>query len=500
MAGNLTEQILTLIDSKGQPYLAFNAVNAAHGRTGPFDLSDISYNYATFLSETLPVRHVATGIYSTDLTNRDDVILAISSLLLILAIEGIITTILVRTRRGNFSHVGFSIKQFVELTRELKWRHLIWDKNSRHARKTSKLRPGLLVVAVLILLTTFGLEVLILILSSPSFVDVYNSHRAFQLLDAVNPDWDQVFNNRGSAIYKPCTAITMENVEQSENTLNPCLTVNGSSSVLSRFVTTTEKVTLNITTDLHKYGADHTITIGNQTQTYLSRCYFRLGDGKNRILSLRRRFFNAEMRIAFVHKQYVAYLFNVYNRDTGTDSSMNSERLGTLEFNFTSALGPMVKIIQINRRKRFREVMSIRHTTTVTGVIPQGRAALQLGQAVLSGASAVMIGAPAQYDLMMGSGNTAGNRALMWRENARKLNWLSLNIILAATMVVFFGLRFVLKPLATVDIAEIYVMEAVGAKDGRGLAYIESTEPEYFLLDEDEREERWDFDRNEEYM
>lgn len=446
------------------------------------------------------MRHFATGVFSTDLTDRDDVILAISSLFLILAIEGILTTILVRTRNGSASNVGFSVKQFVELARELKWRHLIRGKRRRYQHRKSKVRPRLLIIATLILLSTFGLEVLILILSSPTFVDVHNSDKAFQLMDAVNPDWEQVRNNKNAAIFRPCTAITMDNVEQEENILNPCLTVNGSSTVLSRFSLTAENVTLNFTTDLHEYGADHTITIGNRTQTYLSRCYFRLGDEKNRILSLRRYFFTAEKRIGFVHKQYVAYLFNAYNRDnTGSDTSMNLERLSTLKFKFASVPGPLVKIIQINKRKRFREVTSTRHTTIVEGVIPQGVAALQFGQAVLKAASALTISGPALNDLQMGSGNTAGDRALMWREDARKLNWLSLNIMLVAAVAVFLGLRRVFKPVATVELAEVYVMEAVGAKDGRGPAYMGNDEKEYFRMEGGDDEDGGDLESIDEY-
>lgn len=482
MDESITDKLLTLIDDEGRPYLVFNPFNITTAPARPVNATEEAYDVVTFLSETLPVRRYATGIFASDLTDRDDVILAISSLFLILVIEGTLTTILVRTRDGKASNFGFSIKQFLELAREFKWANLIRGKNNRHEQRKSKIRPRLLLIAALILLFTFVLEVVILILSSPSFVNVYNTDRAFELLDAVNPDWNQVRRNRGAAIYRPCTAVTMENVEQDNNIINPCLTTSDSEIVLSLFSRATEPVSFNFTSDIHEFGADHVITIGDQSQSYLSRCYFRLGENRNRVMSMRRQMFNEEVRISFMHRQFVAYLFNMYERDTA-DTSMDFDKLNNTEFEFQSVPGPLVKIIQINKRARFREVTSTRHTTTFEGVIPQGKAALQLAQAVLKGASAVSIGPPSQFDLQMGSGNTAGDRALMWRERARDLNWLSLNLMLAGAGVVFLGLRAVLKPVGTAEIAEYLVIKAVGAREGRPPVYMANDEKEYFKLE-----------------
>lgn len=70
-----TPEFITLIDSEGFSYMSFNPVNITSNLVRPLNAS-VGINYGTFLSDTLELSRFATGRFSTDLTERDDLILA----------------------------------------------------------------------------------------------------------------------------------------------------------------------------------------------------------------------------------------------------------------------------------------------------------------------------------------------------------------------------------------------------------------------------------------
>lgn len=75
----------------------------------------------SFFNVSLPVSQQRITRFSNDLTTRDD---AFGSLLLLLLIEGIVTTFLLRTKNGIVSNPSFSIKMVVELIREFDLKEL----------------------------------------------------------------------------------------------------------------------------------------------------------------------------------------------------------------------------------------------------------------------------------------------------------------------------------------------------------------------------------------
>lgn len=482
MSASSIPPILSLRDTLNLSYLSFNPLSIPSERNRPLNIANLP-NSCTFLSEDIQISRVATGIFSTDLTSRDDVLLAVSSILLIFVLEAILTTLLLRSQDSHISTLGFSIKHFLELARGFRFpSHIFSGKKKSYRHSLSrKFNKRVLLLALFVLFASFALEVVILVLSSPSLVDVYNTDTAFTLLDVVQPEWNQVRDNVGAAVHRPCTAITMVGVEQEQHMISPCLTVNGTSTLFASFDVVDDNVDMIITSNVHENGADHFITIAQDSLAYLSRCYFRLGDSRNRIMVQRVRIYNAERRFFFLHKQIVAFLFNAYVRETN-DDRMNLARLSNLTFNHSTQAGPNVEIIQINNRDRFRTVTSTQYRTILKGVLPRGKAALQFTQAILKGATGIQLAGPDHYDVIMGSGNEAGNKALMWRESQRSLNWLSLNIALIASLTVFIMLRILLRPVATAEIAELYIRDAVGAKRGRPTLCMEKEEKRWFKL------------------
>lgn len=482
---NGVPEFITLIDNEGLPYASFNPAIIANNEVRPLNASDVGINYCTFLSDTLELGRFATGRFSTDLTERDDLILAILSVALILVIEGTLATLLLRTKGGRVNSFGFSVKYFIELARGLKSSRLL--RRRKHGKQThrKKLDVKLLLVACTILSFTFGLEVLILVLSTPLLRDVYNTDTSFQLKEIETPDWNQIKRHIDAAISRPCTAVTlsMHGIDQGKTQISACVSMNVNTSILGSsldsFKEVDDEVEVKIVTHVHEFGSSHNITIGNVTANYLVRAYFTLGDEMIRIMTKRRFMFNFERRIEMLHKQYIAYLFSEYSRRT-SDTRMNIDRLRNLNFTFTTGYGPVVNIVQIQHRQRFRQVASVEHITRVKGIIPTGVASFLFAQAVLKGAFGLGLAGPDRYDLGLGTGRTPPRPAVMWRETGRSLNWLSLTIWLIVSSVVLLLLRFLLNPTGTAEIAFLYVSGTAGSP-----LYLSEQDAQYFSLPSD---------------
>lgn len=473
------------IGNNGKEYLTFNASTIKEGFR-PQNATEVSKNICTFLSETINVSRRATGIFSTDLTMRDDLILAFLSLALLLVIEGILTTLLLRTYNGKVSNFSFSIKQFIELAREFKIRRLVRSRRNgmKEVGARKKVNSKLLVIASLILAFTFGVEVLILFLSTPQEVSVTNKVVSFTLVEVVIPDWNEVRKNIRSSTNRPCTAVTLGTfgVDQGENQLSACMAPAGILTSLETFREAKESVDVIIRSDVHEFGAEHEVTIAGEPAKYISRAYFKLGDGTNLLMRKRSSYYNMEESVGLVHKQYVAYLFNYFNSVRSGDTLMTLEKLRALKFSFSTENGPPISIMQVRGRERFRQVTSTRHTTTVKGVIPSGPEALRFAQVVLKGSTAISLVGPDENDMFMGSGNTRPREALMWYESSRTLNWLSLSLLLASAFLVFAGLRWILQPIGTAEIAGAFVTEAVDANLERPPAMLAHDERRFFNL------------------
>ena len=172
-------------------------------------------------------------------------------------------------------------------------------------------------------------------------------------------------------------------------------------------------------------------------------------------------FVRDEEVVRHLHKQYVAFLFTAYQRETDDKSIIDLQKLNELKFKFSAESGDDVNIVQINTRQRFVRVTSTVFTTEVQAVLPRGTAAFHMADMTLKASAAVTTADPASRDLMMGSANTFSVKAVMWRETARVLNWATLLIICGGAFFFLTILRVFLKPTASAEIAAVWMSTAM---------------------------------------
>lgn len=390
------------------------------------------------------------------------------------------------------SNFGFSVKQFVELARDFKVRYLIWGKRAQ--KKVGKPAPTekrqinwrLLVVAILTLVFTFGLEVVILYLSSPEFTSVTNSKAAFTVEENFIPDWNQIRDNAVSAANRPCVSLTIMSdsgvsINQGNTRITPCLSAVGNLNSDEQFERVTDPVEMEFISDTHEFGAEHRITIGDDSAEYRTIVYFALEDKSRKIMRKRAQYFTRQAAVFYVQQQFVAYLFTEYTRRT-KDTKLDLEYLKSLNFDTKIDDGPNIIITQINKQERFRKVTSTRHITKVTGNIPRGPPALRFAVAYLKGSTGLSVQTPDLNDMDVGSSSTWGVERRMWQEQSRLLNWLTLTIVLLASLVILAILRHLLKPIGTAEIAGAFVSRQVGAQPGRAVSLMSKDEKSTFSL------------------
>lgn len=445
------------------------------------------YDIAHFLSPLLVVKNRIAGPFREDLTGRDDVVLAFLSLILLLIIDGLVTTVLLRSIDGKISNFGFSVKQIVEFIREFSFRR-IFKAPRRETARRRKVNIKLLVLAAAILILIFGLEMAVLILTEPKPKEVFNTTNTFRLVQPLVPKWDMILFHTRSSMDRPCQSVSFKNVSQDVTRINVCVSArraDGDDDMkLKLFEEVDGDVSAKITTEMHKYGADHTVTIEEETVAYSTRAYFTLGDKKSRMMSIATRESDEAEQVKIVHNQYIAYLFTMYNI-TRKDGKVNVETLNLLKPKFIPSPrdSSTVTVLSILKKEPVT-VPSTKYTTTVTGRLPRGSHAFRVAQHVFAGSAAIKIADPDTKDLFMETG-LGDAKAVVWQELKRDVNWLSLCIIVVASFLILLVLRKVLKPVATAEIAGAFVKSAVGASMWRSPMELSEEEMTYFLVSQD---------------
>lgn len=467
---------ISLIDAWNRPYFSYDVSLIEQDFVRPLNASEVGINYCTFLADEIPISRHATGPFSLDLTDRDDIILAILSIILILLIEGILTSILLRTNRGKVDSFAFSIKYFLDLARGLKFSNLLQTHRKGQPSTRKFIDVKLLIVAGLVVATTLGLEVFILMLSTPQLRDVSNTDNAFQIKELENPDWNQIQRKLASGLSRPCSTVrlSLPQLEQGPTQITSCVSLNMKANQfqlsLANFATANIQVNYTIESYVHEFGAEHIITIANVAEDeeplrakYFVRAYYVLHDLHVRIMTKRRFHFNFEQRVEALHMQFIAFLFTEYKNRRKDDDSVTLERLNNLNFSFSTENGPLVNVIQLQQRQRYRQVASVKHVTKVTGLIPRGPEALAFAQVVFKGAYGLGLSGPDRYDLILGTGQTPPRPSVAWQEVGRTLNWLSLSIAVCVAAVLLVLSRILFKPAGTAEIAFLYFATLPGA-------------------------------------
>lgn len=467
-----------MIDKFGNSYFSYNFEDSPYN----IDTSQIIEDRNTF-DHSMPVRIRATGLFSTDLTRRDDVLLAVLSLILLLIIEGIVNTVLLRTRNGRVNNFGFTVKYIIELLREynalcvVRGRHGTGERDHTGHRK-SKYRVFLLIFAVFILVVTLGLEVGVLFLTDPILKEVTNSMATFRIQQPIPPNYDGVRFHYRASLNRPCSAISLLQVEQSRTSINSCVATSLMGSSAELFTEAEGNVTMTIVSDLHDYGAEHKVTIGDTTVEYSARVYFNLDDEERRLMKRSKEETPEKEIMEIVHLQYVAFLFSIYASST-KDKNVDLARLNSILFEFVDAPGLPIDIIKLKDKVVRSESMT--YTTTLTAVLPRGNAAFRVAEKAFRGSFAIILDGPDEADLFIEKGLSSA-RAVTWKETARVINWLSLLILLGVAFMVLVVLRFSLKPVTTAEIAGAFVKCNVRASISRSPVELDDDEERVFSV------------------
>lgn len=478
-------------DNTGAPYFRW-----VTNSTDDFTI-DSTLDFTSFLKQELRVRRLITAIFTRDLTPHDDILLAVLSLFLLFLIHDIVTTVLLRTHHGQVSTFSFSVKQVVELAREFRLSRIFNGPRApgnawpRHHRRKTNVR--LVAIAVFVIGATFGLEVLVLFLTNQEFSAVHNSDVYFELRHPFNPTWEDVRYHNTASLNRPCLAISLLPVDQGHTRISACVSSTLSSTEFRPFQNESTPTRLIIQSDWHVYGAEHRLRIDEMEVNYSARAFFNLGDELPRIMMERSRAEQVEGRMEVVHRQLIALLFSVYHRETG-DETMNLERLQQLDDgNFAESNirflpdpdgGGEVNITQVSENGTIRDVQvtTTRFFTLVNAIVPRGEPAFRVAHQVFKASMGIQVKhGRNETDLVLGRG-VEQHEAVVWQEDGRALNWLSLLIILVITTAVLLLLRLFLKPVATAEIAGLLVKEGVGARWDRSPLMLGEYESDAFRV------------------
>lgn len=485
-------QYVKVPDNRGDPHFTFVEPPSALGPN-----TSAALNSASFLHEEMAVTPRRSGLLATDFTVRDDVLIAVLSLVLLLAIEGIVTAVLLRTSGNRLSNFGFSVKHFVDLVREFRFRHLLRGRGTTSARTAINFR--LLQVALLFLFSTFAVEVLVLFLSQPTLRPVSNASVSLGLLQPIAPEWRLVRFHSRVSMDRPCTALSLASaddkpdataagLDQGKTSISTCLTPFESSvdTGLPRegsvFEKTRGNVDYTLVSDLHRYGAEHRIMVGREYATYSARAFFTLDDGKERVMCERGAPTRVEEQVFHVHRQYLAYLFTTYLRATKDGERVNVDALNevaasTLSHN--STVGPRVQVLQ---RAGGLSVPSTRFVTNFTGPSVGDKSAVVFAQAVFKAGSGISLDTGDETDLMLTSGERELAPETVWSEKARDLNWFSLLLALIVAVLALLMLRLWFRPVGVADTAGQYVKGLIGAGEDRAPLEMDDREKPYFYV------------------
>lgn len=477
-------------DKVGKEYF-FSALSPAHINISvSFPLGDAN----RFSNRFLNVIPRASTSFTNDLTARDDVLLAFLALLLLLAIEGIVASLLLRTATPSaISSTAFSVKLLIELLRDLRLPTTLPKTLTRSSpaspsgsgsRKHHRLSKRLVAAAATLLTLVFGLEVLVLFLSEPHKTPVSNADATFRLLFPIHPTWSSVRFQTRAYLTRPCSSISLRRVDQGATRITACVTSDLSTADIKLF----EKlkpddpdVNLTVTSDLHLYGFDHTVRLDTLSASYSSRAFFTLGNEETRLMSaLPLRSEHEFERVKNVHRQLVAFIYSAYLRAT-KDKAATIENLQSFDISFENPVqGPKISVARVNGRNFTTN--STRYMSTTTGKLPRGTAALRTAQNVFRSTMGIHIVDGDPTDFFFREGKKMSVKKEIWWEVVRPLNWLTLCIMLGCSVLILFGLRFVLRPVSTSDIASAYVKMAVGAEAKRSPVEMAKTENRYFKV------------------
>lgn len=433
-------------DDKGDLYYVFFPITVTR------NISQ-SPNTSSFLKHTIAIGP-RTNVFQRDLTNLltlDEVFLAVLSIIFLLAVDAAIATILLRTTGGNVSLSRFFINKSVELTRSFRFTHITKERDREH-------RPRLLLLSFAFIFFSLALALTIFVLTTRISTPVSNATKTLELVQPVNPDWNAVRNDSTRSINRPCTVMRLLRACQFKTTINTCVVSSMSPIEFDTFERAEGNVPMTITSDMHPYGAEHNVTIGDDSAYFSARAYVTFDDDRVRVLRQRTIFRSRAAQVHTFHKNLVGYLLSAYQRATN-DDRITLDFMKDLEFTSETFEGPPYTITQVGDGSGFVRAQSTQHKTQLTALLPRGPAALRFAQSVIKASTAIGVTSADVTDLLEDEGESIAE-AVVWRDPSRRLNWLSLLIMSLSALFILFALRLCLKPIATQEIADVLVARA----------------------------------------
>ena len=446
-----------VVGNNDKPYLVVAYDDLSH-----FVNATNSTDINPFLSDAFMVEKLVSGPFRRDLTERrDDILIAFLSLLLLLIIESTASAFLLRTNRGRVGVFSFSVKYVIELIQDFNV-HRLFHKNT-NAPNRLKLNTRLLIFAFSILSLVFCVEVAIIFLTNPELRSVSNDMVSFRIVQPVMVSTSHLYFHLRTSVNRPCMSANLVGVRQGATRINTCVTMRTENRTMEIIdVEYNESVTVEITTDIHDYGAEHQLKIGDLNATYSARAYFTLHDRKMRLMKSRSQSKHEKKQVEAVHKQFVGAMFTAVMRvekvKNGTDILDQSNEIS---FSSTDMEGQVIEVLQSEQKSH--KVESRRYRSTMRGVMPSGLFALHVAHHVFQGSAAITLDGGNTEDLFLKEG-LQSQKSVVWDEPVRKLNWLSLLLICWTCLLLQIPLHFLLKPVSTAFIAGLWVKHKVGAE------------------------------------
>lgn len=154
--------------------------------------------------------------------------------------------------------------------------------------------------------------------------------------------------------------MSLGGVDQVNSRIHNCIATSLRSSFLPPFHDIDEDVDLKIVSDMHDYGAEHIVTIGNSSASYSTRVLFNLQYQKPRLMRQKSRPANEDHLMDIVHNQCIAFPFFIYWLATKNES-ITVEQISTLNVNTTRSPGPHVAVFIVNGKQISSKSTKLRH-------------------------------------------------------------------------------------------------------------------------------------------
>ena len=400
-----------------------------------------------------------SGPFQRDLTeSREDVLIAFLSLLLLFLVEATVSAFLLCTENGKINVFGFSVKYDIEVIQDFDAPRLL--RRKKNAPWSATLKPRVMRFALTILSLLFVVEVAIIFLTNQRLKPVSNDRVSFRIVQPLLLDQTHVYFHLRTSVDRPCMSTLLVGALQGSTRISACISMQTAEKARREFINReyNESISVEVSTDIHDYGAEHQVKIGALKASYSARAYFTLQDGRTRIMKSEPQSKHEKKRVAAAHKQYIAALFTAVLRakkvKKGTEDLEKSNRLS---FVSNEIEGHKIEVLGSGR------VKSRRYISNVTGVMPGGYFALRVAQHAFRASSGMTLSGGGTEDLFL-TGEVQYQKSVVWSEQVRLLNWLSSLMICMACLALQVPLHCFLKPISTAYIAGLWVEHSFGSQ------------------------------------